>query len=310
MEPDEQQRFLSILTDIGLLSESNSSGTKRLLSNQNTFEEGLKHALVEYQHKVSEAWLERLDSPWVLAEMKNGMRIWCNMIDNVSKAVMRGEYDPRLTRIINDKFLPNSVFVDIGANIGWFSLYMAQQITSQGIGGRVIAFEPQPDVADRLRRSIQENGFEEIVELHELALSDETREYSMIRDNTNLGGAWISDIDRGHKNEIYGIKSVKFDDVCDEIGDVSVMKIDIEGAEFKFLLGARNFFSNQQPILITEVYNAQLETVSYSNAEEYLELIKEYGYEIFDFGPDSELRPFDFINHKDENSFDIIAIPK
>ena len=64
---------------------------------------------------------------------------------------------------------------------------MAQAIEKDGSDGRVIAFEPQPDVASRLRGSIQENGFGEVVDLFEIALSDVVG-CSMVRENTNIGG--------------------------------------------------------------------------------------------------------------------------
>jgi len=260
--------------------------------------------------RFNEKWMEELDSPWVIAELEGGLRVWCNLIDQVSKTVLKGDYSPAITQLIKSHYRPGTTFCDLGANIGWFTLVMAQEIEKDGSNGRVVAFEPQPDVAYRLRGSIEENGFGGVVDLFELALSDEVREYSMVRENTNIGGGTISEGGSNHKNEMSGIKSCLFDDLCDDFGEVSVMKIDIEGSEMNFFGGAKRFFSEQKPVLITEVHNRKLAEVSKSNSEEYLETIRSHGYRIFEARGDLELVELDFAKFQSRSSFDVLAIPK
>ena len=268
-----------------------------------------KWVISRLRAKFVEEWMESLDSPWVIAELESGLRVWCNLVDQVSKSVLKGNYSPAITQLIRKYYRPGTTFCDIGANIGWFTLVMAQEIKESEAGGKVISFEPQPDVASRLRRSIEENDFGNIVELFELALSDEVREYSMFRDNTNIGGATISEFERNEKNEMNGIQSSLFDSLYDGFGEVSVMKIDIEGSEMKFFGGAKKFFSEQSPILVTEVHDRKLIDVSKSSAEEYLETIKNLGYQIYEVRQDLELVELEIGKFKDKAIFDVLAVP-
>lgn len=59
--------------------------------------------------------------------------------------------------------------VDAGANAGTITM------TAASYGCRVIAFEPQKEYAGAIRRSIKENGFEDLVTLHEMAIHDTVR---------------------------------------------------------------------------------------------------------------------------------------
>ncbi len=304
------ERIASELREIGMIfDKDDDEENAKLLSDPNISTIILRRAISRFRTKYAEEWMSTLESPWVIAELKSGLRVWCNLIDNVSQSVLKGNYSPVITQLIRKYFRPSTTFCDIGANIGWFTLVMADEIKKAGLSGKVASFEPQPDVASRLRGSIEENSLGDFVEFFELALSDEVREYSMVRDNTNIGGALISEFDRKHKNEVYGIQSALFDDLYDGFGEVSVMKIDIEGSEMKFFRGATKFFSEQSPILVTEVYNQKLIDVSNSSAEEYLDTIRNLGYQIFEVRQDLELVELDFAKFKDKAAFDILAIP-
>ncbi len=59
--------------------------------------------------------------------------------------------------------------VDVGANIGTYGLAGANFV---GPGGMVVAFEPQPVAADRLRENVRIDHLEAVIEVHECAASD------------------------------------------------------------------------------------------------------------------------------------------
>ena len=304
------ERFISELREIGIIFDNDDEEIAKLISDPEKSKIILRRALINYRTNYAEEYLASIESPWVIGELNSGLKIWCNLIDNVSKSVLKGNYSPIITQLIRKYYRSGTTFCDIGANIGWFTLVMAREIKEDDSNGKVVSFEPQPDVASRLLGSIEENNLGELIEFFQLALSDEVREYSMIRDNTNLGGARISELAyTQHKNELYGIQSALFDDLYDSFGEVSIMKIDIEGAEMKFFRGATKFFSEQTPILVTEVYNQKLLDVSKSSAEEYLDTIRNLGYQIFEVRRDLELVELDFDKFKDKGAFDILAIP-
>ena len=74
----------------------------------------------------------------------------------ISDPIRRGEFfDPQILSVLCDFIDPGSVFVDVGANIGWFTL-IGSRLT--GPGGRVFAVEPDPRNCDILKRNVARNG--------------------------------------------------------------------------------------------------------------------------------------------------------
>ena len=53
--------------------------------------------------------MEELDSPWVIAELESGLRVWCNLIDQVSKSVLKGDYSPTITQLIQKHYIPGTL---------------------------------------------------------------------------------------------------------------------------------------------------------------------------------------------------------
>jgi len=78
-------------------------------------------------------------------------------------------YEPQLTAFIAEAVRPGSVFVDVGANIGLFTLLAARCASP---GGRVLAFEPHPGARAQLRHLIALNGLTDVVTVSDAALSD------------------------------------------------------------------------------------------------------------------------------------------
>jgi FkbM family methyltransferase len=78
-------------------------------------------------------------------------------------------YEPELTALIAETVRPGSVFVDIGANVGFFTLLAARCASP---GGRVLAFEPHPEARGRMLHLLGLNGLTSIVTVSDVALSD------------------------------------------------------------------------------------------------------------------------------------------
>jgi FkbM family methyltransferase len=121
---------------------------------------------------------------------------------------------------------PESVFIDIGANSGFYSLVAAQVINSQG---KIIAFEPNPVMIARLRMNISLNGKDGIIEVMPFGLADRITEFDLALDPTNLGGSTIMKTKREH---IVKIKCMPLlDALKGKVDRIDFLKIDIEGAD-------------------------------------------------------------------------------
>ena len=86
-----------------------------------------------------------------------------------SHLLLDGYWEMWLTELLAKLIIPGMTVVDIGANLGYFTLLMADLVGSEG---RVYAFEPNTDLAERMRQSISINGFENTTTVYEQALAD------------------------------------------------------------------------------------------------------------------------------------------
>jgi Met-10+ like-protein len=62
---------------------------------------------------------------------------------------------------------PNEIFVDVGANIGAYTI-----LASKVVGSRIVSFEPLPDTAEKLREQVQLNGIGDLVSIRNTGVSD------------------------------------------------------------------------------------------------------------------------------------------
>ena len=107
--------------------------------------EVLRSARAAYDAQLQNKWMSSLGGRWVRSEVKNLFTAWIRLGDLVSMTMVKGEYESALTRLILPFLKKDGIFIDIGANVGWYTLNAAASYKALG-GGCVFAFEPQPDI--------------------------------------------------------------------------------------------------------------------------------------------------------------------
>lgn len=270
-------------------------------TNPDCTEEVLKAALKRYSVGVRKI-LAGGDEARVVMVENDGYKAYVKFGDLMSSAMLRGSYEPHLTRFILSKINKGSTFVDIGANVGWYTLNVAAHIKKLG-GGKVISFEPQPDVHENLQKSITESGFDNIVTLHEFALSNQQGTISMQKSELNSGGSFIGG------NGIPDIEVRKFDSCLSEFDSVDLLKIDVEGAEPLFLEGATEFFKKHKPIVVAEIHQPKLIKIGKSSAREFIKAMERFGYSAYQFNRKSEQIRISDDLFDDKTVFDAIFMP-
>ena len=117
--------------------------------------------------------------------------------------------------------------VDVGANLGFFTLVMADFCQ----GGAVHAFEPNPLLANYLRRNLAVNGYADRVTVHQAAVGDdETRTLHLVVPDGLLGGGHLVERDAVAGRNSTELPLVRLDRV-EGARDAQIVKIDAEGAE-------------------------------------------------------------------------------
>lgn len=184
------------------------------------------------------------------------------------------ELETGTERFILGNMCDGGTFIDIGSNVGFFTLAVASHFPR----AKVWAFEPNPDVASILERSLEMNGFSDRVRVHRLAISDVEGTVDFIVDDANSGHCRLGQ--PSHATRTFGVRSIIWDQwVKSTDADVvpTVIKIDIEGAETKAIRGMRNFLIQHRPHLILEAFDNQLQEFGSSQVE-LIRLTEELGY--------------------------------
>jgi len=174
-----------------------------------------------------------------------------------------GSYEWEMQKRIACELSPQSVFYDVGANAGFYSLLGS---FCAGPAGRVYAFEPLPANLLFLRRHLQLNGARNVTVL-ELALSDQVGTASFVAETTRamgkLGAGGALTVETSTLDCLLA---------AGRIAPPDCVKMDIEGGEFRALLGARNCFRQFRPKLFLATHGRLVH-------EECCRLLRSWGYQ-------------------------------
>lgn len=155
------------------------------------------------------------------------------------------------TFLKNDK----SVFYDIGAHVGLFSVAASRLIP----GCTIYAFEPMPDNFEVLKSHLQINNIKE-VQPFQYAVSNIEGEVSFTNMGSSEGNTYINQ-SPAFKNasSVFTVKSVFIDDLI-ALGykPPSIIKIDVEGAELDVLKGAVETIKRYRPVVLLATHNCHL----------------------------------------------------
>jgi FkbM family methyltransferase len=138
------------------------------------------------------------------------------------------DFDAAERAFLLQRLTPDFVFLDIGANIGGYSLAVA---AAAGRGARIIAVEPQPEIFDRLSYNIASNPFGTVKALA-LAIADRDGEVTLFLDSRNKGEASVKIVSGEGAGRVRVAARTLLGVISDEaFTHVDAMKLDVEGAE-------------------------------------------------------------------------------
>ena len=207
---------------------------------------------------------------------RHGFRFEAYLNDWLGQYVyLTGTYEPATAALFERLVAPGSTVLDLGANAGFFSLLSARLA---GPGGRVIAFEPAPRVRQRLSRNIELNDFGNI-RIMACCVSDGPGEVTLHEGPENHTGISSMRPIEAESGSIL-VPAVAVDSLLDEISTVSLVKIDVEGAELMALKGLKGLLARDKPSLIVEITDTYLRAFG-DNAPALAEWMSEQGFSGF-----------------------------
>lgn len=167
-------------------------------------------------------------------------------------------YERQQTRLFKGLLKPGMVVLDIGANIGYYSLIAARIV---GPNGKIYAFEPEPRNYELLEKNISVNGCTNVVPVQR-AVSNRRGRVRLFIDKVNLGGHSLSK--GGESAESIEVEATTVDDFLKEVREersVDVMRMDVEGAEGLVMEGADRVLRDGHTKIIMEFCPRQLRNV-------------------------------------------------
>jgi FkbM family methyltransferase len=203
-----------------------------------------------------------------LLETKLGKRVFVSLYDGYKARFEAADVDA-----LRAWTMPGSTVIDVGANVGFFTVRFARWA---GSTGRVIAIEPEPENLRRLRQRIETAGVGSVVEVVEGVVAEKPGTLHLWLCPTNPAAHHLA-------NDGILVRAWTVDDLMASRGwpAVSLMKIDVDGSEVRVLHGARETINRWHPVLFVEVFDRLLGEAGYT-ADMLLDEIQGHGYRIYD----------------------------
>ena len=168
---------------------------------------------------------------------------------------------------------PGSTAIDVGANIGFFTILFARWV---GPSGRVVAVEPEAENISLLRQRLEEAGVSGVVSVIEGVAAEQPGTLHLV-----LNPFHPAD----HRIGAQGVRvrSWTIDEIMAQFGwpAVSLIKIDVQGSEIRVLRGAQDIIARMHPAFFVEVDDRALGEAGFS-ADQLFDELERHGYRAYD----------------------------
>ena len=193
----------------------------------------------------------------------------------VGRHVHDGAYEPGVAEIFKRYVKPGMSVVDIGANIGYFTMLVASLVEHSGL---VVAVEPNPENIKLLEASRRVNGFDQVLVIQAAA----GRETGLLALNISHSNGMTGELP-ANLEAIFGARPVPcfaLDAILPKDRRINLVKIDTEGAELNALMGLSSTIDRDHPVIVSEFSPGVLPGISRCNGPEYLGFLIAKGYRI------------------------------
>ena len=220
-----------------------------------------------------------------VSELQPGLKIRLHGDSELCYLIYCRHFESNEREFLNRFLRPGDVFVDVGANIGLFTLIAAERA---GPEGKVLAFEPTAKTFGRLVENVRLNELSN-VECLKLALSD-SRGHLQLTQCSDGYDAWNS-LARpviGGSLQTSQIEAVDWDQFARErglLGSITMMKIDVEGWEARVLEGGKEFFARSDAPMLQVEFTDEAAEAAGSSCHALYDCLEGYGYKMFVYDP-------------------------
>jgi FkbM family methyltransferase len=198
--------------------------------------------------------------------------------------------------LINNNLYLGNTFIDIGANIGTWSLYASNIV---GVTGSILSFEPHPKNFTFLQKNIRLNGFENI-QAFNFGLSD-TDTFLNFTNSFDT----MNHVSESNSNNTITISVKQLDEFTNNLSIIDLIKIDVEGYELFVLKGAKSTLQKTKKIIFES--DSRLQHNYNYKTTDIINFLKNENFNIYKLIDSNIIYeiPFNYISEQGE---DLIAI--
>ena len=204
-----------------------------------------------------------------------GHKMYIDSRDSLRLSFIK-DYENIETETFKKNIKKGDVVLDLGANIGYYTLIGAKIVRNEG---KVFAFEPSPGNFKILKKNIEANGYKNVVAVQK-AVSDKNGKIKLFLDRYSDASNSIYDVHDGKESVI--VDSITLDDFLKNSGRIDFIKMDIEGAEGKALAGMSEILKRNKNLKIITEFNPVLLKGAGTDPKKYVELLQKNGFKIYD----------------------------
>ncbi len=216
-------------------------------------------------------------------ETKDGLTMYLNPTDRIVSYLIftNKEWEPYETFILKSFLKENSVFIDIGSNLGYYTL-LAGSIAKNG---QVFSFEPDTQNFELLEKNIMANNLTNI-QTYPYAVSNENAFVDIFSGGANKGNVRLFKDDlEGYMEEHQSnklVKCVTLDEILDDSSNPDIIKMDIQGGEMLALQGMKKIINNTNELVLFTEFWPEAITLNKESPSEFLQLLHDLNFEIYD----------------------------
>jgi len=214
-----------------------------------------------------------------------GHKMYLDVVDSLLLS-MRGVYEPEETKLVQSLVHPGDIVIDIGANIGYYTLQFAKLVRG---AGKVIAFEPDPENFELLRRNVEINGYN--ITLERRAVSNRSGRLRLYRSSLNTADHRIFDSHDGRLS--VEVDAVRLDDYLRDLDSVNFIKMDIQGAEGVALDGMIALLERSPGVKILSEFWPEGIAACGRSPDWYLHTLARLGFKLFEVNETGRLERTD-----------------
>lgn len=223
-----------------------------------------------------------------------GAQIPCTLSNSLhARIYFFGFWEPTISAYVASRLKPGDIFIDIGANIGYYSLLASRRV---GHDGRVFAYEASPTVFDQLRKNLTLNHASNVA-ARNVAITDQPCEVPIYVNRERMGESTIltgvaAKIDAPLEANVSGhpLGDLLGDDV---IRAARFIKIDVEGAEWLVVKGIQHLIPtlSESTEIIIEINTESVHALG-GSTDHLLGLFTQAGFSAFEINNSYELAPY------------------